>query len=418
MEKLQALGREIRYVEYKLRRQKQEKKKMKNAQRDFTYGTNTQYELNNGGGRTTTAEELNFDDYAGSSNSERNQTSSEFDKARPSNAEEEKLQLELALAMSRESAPAAQPATGSLIQTSSAPVSTQQQPTFDPWASSSSTPVITAPPAQQAVASSSSSGWESFANVPQNQQSAPVSTDPWGAPSVPAQFNSVTSTASWTAFDDSFGALAPTASVTSQVSAAPAPKADSFFDLSAADTVPTPVTSAAPVITPAAPVITPMVPKFTQENDLLGGEVDSLTSQTVSTAQKNDKLRKTPTDFLGKGANLVNFDNLVSRPSGAGAINPFMSSGMQKINPFQAKTPGISINAMASQQNKGGFAALDGTGMAPLQPMNNNSVMQPMQPTRSHAPVFSPSGQNTLFGAKPMSNQHFNQQAFRNKLFF
>lgn len=398
MEKLQALGREIRYVEYKLRRQKQEKKKMKNAQKDFNYGTNTQYELNNGGGRTTTAEELNFDDHAGSSNSEKNQPSSEYDKARPSNAEEEKLQLELALAMSRESAPAAQPATGSLIQTSSLPVSTQPQATFDPWASSSSIPVVTAPPVQQA-APTSSSGWESFANVPQQQQSAPVSTDPWGAPSVPAQSNSVTPSASWTAFDDSFGAAAPAASVTSHIPAAPVPKADSFFDLPVADPVPTPVTL-------AAPVMTPMTPKLAQENDLLGGEVDSLTSQTVSAAQKNDKLRKTPTDFLGKGANLVNFDNLVSRPSGAGAINPFMSSGMQKTNPFQAKTPGLSINAMATQQNKGGFAALDGTGMAPLQPMNNNSVMQP---TSSHAPVFSPSGQNTLFGAKPMSNQHFNQ---------
>ena len=100
------------------------------------------------------------------------------------------------------------------------------------------------------------------------------------------------------------------------------------------------VTPAAPAMTPAAPVMTPMAPKVAQENDLLGGEVDSLTSQTVSAAQKNDKTRKTPTDFLGKGANLVNFDNLVSRPSGAGAINPFMSSGMQKANPFQAKTPG------------------------------------------------------------------------------
>jgi len=408
MEKLQALGREIRYVEYKLRRQKQEKKKMKNAQKDFTYGTNTQYELNNGGGRTTTAEELNFDDHAGSSNSDRNEKSSEYDKARPSNAEEEKLQLELALAMSRESAPPTrqEPATGSLIQ--SAPVSTQPKATFDPWASSSSTPVIAAPPAQQAAPTSSSSGWESFANPPQQQQSAPVSTDPWGAPSAPAQASSVTPSASWTAFDDSFGAPAPAANVTPQVSAAPAPKADSFFDLPAADPAPT-VTPAAPSMTPAAPVMTPMAPKVAQENDLLGGEVDSLTSQTVSAAQKNDKTRKTPTDFLGKGANLVNFDNLVSRPSGAGAINPFMSSGMQKANPFQAKTPGISINAMASQQNKGGFGALDGTGMAPLQPMNNNSVMQPMQPTNSHAPVFSPSGQNTLFGAKPMSNQTFNQ---------
>ena len=46
-----ALGREIRYVEYKLRRQKQEKKKMKQAQKDFTYGTNSMYEPNNGGGQ-------------------------------------------------------------------------------------------------------------------------------------------------------------------------------------------------------------------------------------------------------------------------------------------------------------------------------------------------------------------------------
>ena len=44
---------------------------------------------------TIKAEELNFDDHAGSSNSDRNQTSSEYDKARPSNAEEEKLQLEV-----------------------------------------------------------------------------------------------------------------------------------------------------------------------------------------------------------------------------------------------------------------------------------------------------------------------------------
>lgn len=409
MEKLQALGREIRYVEYKLRRQKQEKKKMKNAQKDFTYGTNSQSELNNGGGRTTTAEELNFDDHAGSSNSDRNEKSSEYDKARPSNAEEEKLQLELALAMSRESAPPTQPAAGSLIQ--STPVSTQPPATFDPWASSGSKPAIAAPPAQQAAPTISSSCWESFANPPQQQQTAPVSTDPWGAPSAPAQSSSVTPSASWTAFDDSFGAPAPAAIVTPQFSAAPAPKADSFFDLPAADRVPTvtPVTRAAPALTPAAPVMTPMAPKVAQENDLLSGEVYSLTSQTAFAAQKNDKTRKTPTDFLGKGANLVNFDNLVSRPSGAGAINPFMSSGMQKTNPFQAKTPGISINAMASQQNKGGFGALDGTGMAPLQPMNNNSVMQPMQPTSSHAPVFSPSGQNTLFGAKPMSNQHINQ---------
>ena len=38
---------------------------------------------------------MNFDDHAGSSNSERNEKSSEYEKSRPSNAEEEKLQLEV-----------------------------------------------------------------------------------------------------------------------------------------------------------------------------------------------------------------------------------------------------------------------------------------------------------------------------------
>ncbi|CAG5112874.1 Oidioi.mRNA.OKI2018_I69.chr2.g7041.t1.cds [Oikopleura dioica] len=367
------------------------------------------------------AEELNFEDQPGSGSTERNQTNSEYDRARPANAEEEKLQLELALAMSRESAPPTQPTTGNLIQpaatvTPAPPASTQPQASFDPWASSSSTPVVTAPPAAQKAAPATS--WESFSNAPQ-QAATPSSSDPWGTPAPAAPKASAAPGASWTAFDDSFGTASASATTSAasyppQADSVPAAKPDSFFDLPISDPTPAPVSQPA-----VAPVMTPMTPQVAPENDLLGGEVGTLTSQnTTSAAQKNEKMRKTPTDFLGKGANLVNFDNLVSRPSGAGAINPFMSSGLQKTNPFHAKGPGLSMNAMASQQNKGGFAALDGTGMAPLQPMNNNSVMQPIQPTSSHAPVFSSTAQNTMFGAKPMSSQHFNQQAFRNKLFF
>ena len=143
------------------------------------------------------------------------------------------------------------------------------------------------------------------------------------------------------AFDDSFGtpsapATTSAASYPPQAASAPAAKPDSFFDLPVSDPTPAPVSQPA-----AAPVMTPMTPQVAPENDLLGGEVGTLTSQnTTSAAQKNEKMRKTPTDFLGKGANLVNFDNLVSRPSGAGAINPFMSSGLQKTNPFHAKGPG------------------------------------------------------------------------------
>ena len=54
------------------------------------------------------------------------------------------------------------------------------------------------------------------------------------------------------------------------------------------------------------------------------------------------KPKKTASDFLGgKGASLVNLDNLVSRPSIPGG-NPFGSGGSgMKQNPFQKTSPGM-----------------------------------------------------------------------------
>lgn len=392
MEKLQALGREIRYVEYKLRRQKQEKKKMKQMQKDFMHGTNTS-ELNNGGGIVTKTEEVNFDEFPESSLT-RQQPNNELDGARPSNEEEEKLQLELALAMSREVSEKVEPAptVNRLLVTPPKPTATQ--PTFDPWGSSG-------------ASGQASTSWEPFNAPPAKQQKPVATTDPWGAPPalrtpvvIPKEVSAPPPASAWTAFDDSFGAT-PTAATTNhalppvaQPSSVAPPSSDSLFDLP---------TDYSHPLTHGAPA--DLLSASQTNDDLLSGEVRSFTS----TAQTNqpDKIRKTPTDFLGVGANLVNFDNLVSRPSGVGAVNPFMSCGMgQKPNPFQAKAPGLSINAIANKQNQG-FASLDSSGMTPLKPMNNNTVMQPTVPSGStHQPVFSSTASNTIFGVKPMSLQH------------
>lgn len=95
-----ALGREIRYVEYKLRRQQQEKKKKKQAQRDFVNASNDQPygDLSN---NNVQAKEINFEsEFAKSvANSVGAPTvatpKSELEKARPANEQEEQLQLEV-----------------------------------------------------------------------------------------------------------------------------------------------------------------------------------------------------------------------------------------------------------------------------------------------------------------------------------
>ena len=98
MTKLKALGREIRYVEYKLLRQQQEKKKKKQAQRDFVNASNEQPygDLSN---NNVQAKEINFEsEFAKSvANSVGTPTTpkSELEKARPANEQEEQLQLEV-----------------------------------------------------------------------------------------------------------------------------------------------------------------------------------------------------------------------------------------------------------------------------------------------------------------------------------
>ena len=146
----------------------------------------------------------------------------------------------------------------------------------------------------------------------------------------------VASTAGWTAFGDSGGDPFATSS-NQNAPSAPTPQpanatpANDLFDLPPTQSNPTmqPTNQGADLLSPT--------PSMTSG--------DLLSPQSINAAEQA-KMRKTPTDFLGTGANLVNFDNLVSKPASASSSNPFMSSGVgvKKSNPFQKQSPGNTRN--------------------------------------------------------------------------
>lgn len=227
----------------------------------------------------------------------------------------------------------AAPPVGTFVDIGSAqPVSSPPQPTFDPWGDTGATK-ISAPPQK---AQPSWDPFESSAAPPASVVPPAPSADPFGAPVNPWGAQSAppaapqppqpaaASQAGWTAFDDSFSA-AP-----AQI-AQPEPPKDNLFDLPA-----------------AAPPVAPdnlFIPTENDNHDLFGGSM-AMSEAQLAEAQK---ARKTPTDFLGCGANLVNFDNLVSRPKSVATTNPFMSTvAGKKNNPFHKQGPGMSFNPWGS----------------------------------------------------------------------
>jgi hypothetical protein len=69
-------------------------------------------------------------------------------------------------------------------------------------------------------------------------------------------------------------------------------------------------------------------------NDLLGLGIDEPSSSLTETSKK-----VTPEQFLGPNAKLVDFDDLISKPTPQSAVNPFaMTIGKQSVaNPFVAR---------------------------------------------------------------------------------
>ncbi|XP_061906459.1 epsin-2-like isoform X3 [Entelurus aequoreus] len=286
---------------------------------------------------------------------------SELEQARPQTSGEEELQLQLALAMSREAAEQEErvrrgddlrlqmaleeskkggPGSGKLTRKKNDPQSTlmdlmdvpEPGATADPWGGG-------------AVAKGDP--WKSYGSTPKR------AADPWGAPtSVPPMKSSDPWASNSTPASDPWG------------SAATRPKASNTGDGGIASSIPSQASLAS-----------------SSSLDIFDPLPTSFSSSTNST-------RKTPESFLGPNAALVNLDSLVTKPTQpAPAFNPFLASAggaapasSAHANPFQVGQPAPpTLNQMRVSPMPSGF------GAAMSDPMSSQPVT--MVPLAGMAPA-------------------------------
>ncbi|XP_061701749.1 epsin-2 isoform X2 [Syngnathoides biaculeatus] len=306
---------------------------------------------------------------------------SELEQARPQTSGEEELQLQLALAMSREAAEQEErirrgddlrlqmaleeskkggPDSGKLARKKKEPQSSlmdlmdvpEPGPGGDPWG---------------AGALAKGDPWKPYGSGPKSA----ASTDPWGAPtSAPPMKSSDPWASNSTPASDPWG------------SAATRPKGskpgsfDLFSESNGDGVIPSSVPSQASL-------------PNSSSLDLF----DPLPS-SISTS--SNPTRKTPESFLGPNAALVNLDSLVTKPAQpAPAFNPFLAStggaaaaSNSHANPFQVSQPAPpTLNQMRVSPMPSGFASGMADSMAisslPTQPV-------PMVPLAGMTPVGRP----------------------------
>ncbi|XP_064529424.1 epsin-2 isoform X4 [Pseudopipra pipra] len=292
--------------------------------------------------------------------------SSELEQARPQTSGEEELQLQLALAMSREVAeqeerlrrgddlrlqmaleesrrdtikiPKKKEHTTLLDLMDALPSSAPAPPKTEPWGP----PAVanqTDPWGGSTVAAPASDPWQSFGAKPA------ASVDPWAAPAG--------STAQPLSKND------PWAPAQSSSTAAK-PSVDPWG----------PAPANKPLSTSAESGSTlPSQHSGTTSPDLFDSQHSSGTSGKQSAA------RKTPESFLGPNAALVNLDSLVSKPpQPVTSLNPFLAPGAATaptpINPFQVNQPQpLTLNQMRASPVMGtspSFSAVPPMSMEPI----------------------------------------------------
>uniref|UniRef100_A0A8C8XSF9 Epsin 2 n=1 Tax=Panthera leo TaxID=9689 RepID=A0A8C8XSF9_PANLE len=356
--------------------------------------------------------------------------SSELEQARPQTSGEEELQLQLALAMSREVAEqeerlrrgddlrlqmaleesrrdtvkvpkkkehGSHPQQTTLLDLMDAlPSSGPAAQRAEPWGRSASANQ-TNPWGGPAAPASSSDPWPSFGAKP----AAPV--DPWGVPTG-ASIPSVSKGSDpWAAPQQQAPSAGKTADAWAAASAAKPVSATGAFDLfsnlngtikddfSEFDNLRTSKRTAEAVASPPS-----------QNNGTTSP--DPFESQPLTAASsKPSSSRKTPESFLGPNAALVNLDSLVTRPAPpAQSLNPFLAPGAAAssapVNPFQVNqpqpltlnqlrgspvlgtstsfgpSPGVEPVAVASMTSTAPHPALGGSGssLTPLGPASMN----------------------------------------------
>ncbi|XP_035470878.2 epsin-2 isoform X2 [Scophthalmus maximus] len=293
---------------------------------------------------------------------------SELEQARPQTSGEEELQLQLALAMSREAAEQEDrirrgddlrlqmaleeskkegPGSAKLAKKKREPQSSlmdlmdvpEPGASADPWGAGAAAAAAIGAGAGAGAAAASADPWQSYGSAP--KPAAPV--DPWGAPpSVPPMKSSDPWAPNSTPAADPWG------------SAATRPKMSNTgsFDLFNSSNGDGGVTSSIP----------------SQASLASSSSLDLFDPLPTSSLNMN-LIRKTPESFLGPNAALVNLDSLVTKPAQPPpVVNPFLAStgvsaptaaAAAHANPFQVSQPAPpTLNQMRVSPMPSGFAAM------------------------------------------------------------
>uniref|UniRef100_A0A8C0RVU3 Epsin 2 n=1 Tax=Canis lupus familiaris TaxID=9615 RepID=A0A8C0RVU3_CANLF len=327
--------------------------------------------------------------------------SSELEQARPQTSGEEELQLQLALAMSREVAEqeerlrrgddlrlqmaleesrrdtvkvpkkkehGSHPQQTTLLDLMDAlPSSGPAAQKAEPWGRSASANQ-TNPWGGPAAPASTSDPWPPFGAKPA------ASVDPWGVPTGTSTHSVPKGSDPWAAPQQ------------------PAPSAGKTADAWAAASAAKPVSASAEAV--ASPP--------SQNNGTTSP--DPFECQPLPTASsKPSSARKTPESFLGPNAALVNLDSLVTRPAPpAQSLNPFLAPGAAApsapVNPFQVNQPQpLTLNQLRGSPILGTSASF---GPSPgVEPM----VVASMTSSAPHPALGAGASSLTPLGAPSMN---------------
>nr|XP_005887334.1 PREDICTED: epsin-2 isoform X6 [Bos mutus] len=308
--------------------------------------------------------------------------SSELEQARPQTSGEEELQLQLALAMSREVAEQEErlrrgddlrlqmaleesrrdtvkvpkkKETTLLDLMDALPSAGPAAQKAEPWGPSTSASQ-TNPWGAPAAPASTADPWPSFGAKPA------ASVDPWGAPTGAGTHSAPKGSDPWAAPQQPAPSAGKAADPWAAASAAKPVSSSGSFDLfsnlngtikddfSEFDNLRTSKKAAKAASPP------------TQNNGT--SSPDPFESQPLTVASsKPSGARKTPESFLGPNAALVNLDSLVTRPAPpAQALNPFLAPGAATasapVNPFQVNQPQpLTLNQLRGSPVLGGSAS-------------------------------------------------------------
>ncbi|KAM9748752.1 epsin-2 isoform 6-T6 [Dama dama] len=366
--------------------------------------------------------------------------SSELEQARPQTSGEEELQLQLALAMSREVAEqeerlrrgddlrlqmaleesrrdtvkvpkkkehSSHPQQTTLLDLMDAlPSAGPAAQKAEPWGPSTSASQ-TNPWGAPAAPASTADPWPSFGAKPA------ASVDPWGPPTGAGTHSAPKGSDPWAAPQQPAPSAGKAADPWAAASAAKPVSSSGSFDLfnnlngtikddfSEFDNLRTSKKAAKAASPPA------------QNNGT--SSPDPFESQPLTVASsKPSGARKTPESFLGPNAALVNLDSLVTRPAPpAQALNPFLAPGAPTasapVNPFQVNQPQpLTLNQLRGSPVLGGSASFGPSpGVEPVASMTSVASHPALGASSSSLPPLGPAAMNMVgsLGVPPSATQ-------------